>query len=326
MPGPIAPLARIIRRLIGSARARTPADHAAPNTAPALDEESLAGLIAEWAWRTRRKRRLRMMAGIAVVAVIILAATQGAKSLPPRQGYIAVVRIEGEIEGHGLASAERLVPVLREAFASRAQGVILAIDSPGGQPLESERIVAVIDEEKANTKKPVHAVIGNLGASAAYMIALHADRIVAGRYSLVGSIGAVIAAWDFHEILDRLGVRQRVFASGPRKNMLNPFTPMSGEDARRAQDLVDRMGAEFVREFQERREGRLKPGVNYATGEVWAGEDALALGLIDGIGTLETVLRDEFGGLKARDLGPRGGIGGLFSAQIHGFLRSLSGS
>lgn len=112
---------------------------------------------------------------------------------------VAVIRIEGEIADGALASADRVIPMLRKAFEQdRIKAIVLSIDSPGGAPLEAERIYTALESWRKSHPKPVVAVINNLGASAAYMVALHADRIYAGNYSLVGSVGAILSGWDAH--------------------------------------------------------------------------------------------------------------------------------
>jgi protease-4 len=105
----------------------------------------------------------------------------------PFGDVVGVVRIEGQISSTDHASADSIVPLLEKAFANpNVKAVVLSIDSPGGAPVEAERIYTAIGSLKRKHPKPVVAVINNLGASAAFLIALHADKIVAGRYSLVG--------------------------------------------------------------------------------------------------------------------------------------------
>ena len=85
---------------------------------------------------------------------------------------MAIVNVSGAIGTGQLASAEELVPVLEKVFQSpKVKAIALNIDSPGGQPFESERVGQTIDRLKAETGKPVYAFIGNTGASAAYMLA-----------------------------------------------------------------------------------------------------------------------------------------------------------
>ena len=239
----------------------------------------------------------------------------------PWSQVVGVVRIEGKIESNALACAEKVIPALEKAFSSaEVKAVVLSIDSPGGAPVEAERISSAIASFRQKHPKPVVAVINNLGASAAYMIAMHADKVVAGNYSLVGSIGAIMAPWDVSKALGRLDVSQRVYASGKLKAFLNPFTAPSPEAEAKARQIVSHMGNTFVEELHRARGHALKAGVDYGTGEVWGGAEAKRIGLVDEIGTLDEVVATTWG-LKTYDYGPREkGFGGLLS----GFQESLS--
>lgn len=208
-----------------------------------------------------------------------------------------VVRIEGGIAGGGSrGSADAVIKNLKLAFEQKnAQGVVLYIDSPGGAPAEAERINRYLTRMQEETKKPVYAVCAGMCASAGYMIAMHADEIYAGRYSLVGSIGAVLSSWNFADAIHKFGVQHNAYASGGLKAMLNPFSPIKSDDANKAQNLVNGMGHTFADEVKALRKDKLKPaGGDLFTGEVWDGQDALARGLIDRIGTLEDLVRDKF--------------------------------
>jgi protease-4 len=231
----------------------------------------------------------------------------------PNSEVVAIINVFGEIAEGKLASADELVPVLEKVFKlPNVKAIALNIDSPGGQPFESERIGQVIDQLKVETHKPIYGFIGNTGASAAYMLALHTDKIIAGRYSLVGSIGAVITGWDLHKLADKFDVGQRVFASGIHKNMLNPFVEMSKASDLKAQEMVNQMAEVFNNEFKDKRGTKIKTGFIYTTGEVWGGYEALSLGLIDEIGTIESVINKEFK-LPTYNFGPENKTKGIFS-------------
>jgi protease-4 len=222
----------------------------------------------------------------------------------PFGDVIGVVRIEGAIGSTERASADNIIPLLQKAFANPSvKGVVLHIDSPGGAPVEAERISAAITSLRKQHDKEVVAIINNIGASAAYLIALHADRIVAARYSFVGSIGALMNSWQLDRAIARVDASQKVYASGNLKAFLNPFTPVSPEVDHKAQHLVDQMGAFFLAEVRTRRGARLKDGVDIATGEVWPGPEALELGLIDGVATIDDFVARHWG-IKTYDYGP----------------------
>ena len=240
----------------------------------------------------------------------------------PLSDVVGVVRIEGEIGANKIASADNIIPALEKALSNaQVKGVVLAIDSPGGAPADAERISDALRGLRQKHPKPVYAVIGNLGASAAYMIALRADKIVAGKYSLVGSIGAVMAPWQLDKAIARLDVSQRVYASGKLKAFLNPFTPVTPEADVKARALVQNLGAQFLTELQTAREKSLKPGVDFGTGEVWGGLEAKSLGLVDSVGTLEEVVASTWN-LKTYDFGPERQSMGLLSKAISGGIQA----
>jgi len=127
------------------------------------------------------------------------------------------------------------------------------------------------------------------------MIAMHADEIYAGRYSLVGSIGAILSTWNFADAINKLGVQHHAYASGKLKSMLNPYIPLKKDDETKVQSLVSGMGKVFAEEVIQRRGKKLATNVNHFTGEVWSGQDAKNIGLIDEIGTLDEVISKKFG-------------------------------
>ena len=222
----------------------------------------------------------------------------------PFGSVVGVVRIEGAIGSTERASAENIIPVLQKAFSNpNVKGVVLHIDSPGGAPVEAERISTAITILKRKHHKEVVAVINNIGASAAYMIALNADKIIAAKYSFVGSIGAIMAPWQLDKGIAKVDVAQRVYASGKLKAFLNPFTPVSPEVDRKAQQLVDQMGGFFLAEVKARRGSLLKDGVDVGTGEVWPGPEAKELGLIDDVSTVDDYIATHWG-MKTYDYGP----------------------
>lgn len=233
---------------------------------------------------------------------------------------VGVVRIEGTIMSTSLASGDKIVPALKRAFEDeRVKIVVLAIDSGGGSPLEAERISYMINALRKKHNKPIYAVIQNLGASAAYMIAMNTDKVYAGRYSLVGSIGAVLSSWDVHKAINRYDIQQKVYASGELKAMLNPFIAPTDAAERKAQDLVNKAGSLFVEELTAKRAGKLKAGLNYASGEIWDGDQALKIGLIDELATIEKIAQDNE--LIVREYGPALRSFSPFAASVSQMLR-----
>jgi protease-4 len=272
--------------------------------------------MAVMAQRDKHDRRWRfagraILIGVPTLLGLFAYASSLGLQLGPIGEVVGIVHIDGEITASSQASADKIIPVLQDAFENRnVRQVILEIDSPGGAPVEAERISQAISALRAKHPKPVIAAISNIGASAAYMIALHTDKIMAGKYSLVGSIGAIIAPWQLDRALDRVGVTQRIYASGKLKSFMNPFTPVSAEAASKAQALVDHAGHIFLAELVQARGSRLKQGIDFGTGEVWSGVEAKELGLIDAIGTVDDLTTAK--GVRSYNFGPHPSSGSLF--------------
>lgn len=213
----------------------------------------------------------------------------------PNKPTVAVMQIDGVIGTGMKASADAINPVLESLFKSEeVKAIVLQIRSGGGMPGEAERIIDLIEYYKKETKKPVIAVCDSMCASAAYMIAIESDEVIAGRYAWTGSIGAIIKGWDFSGFLNDYKVDQRVFASGERKDMMNEYKNLDENKAKKIQKLVNQSADIFVREVKAKRGSKLATDVDLFTGEVWTADDALKLGLIDSIGSLESVIREKW--------------------------------
>lgn len=307
-------------------------DGGTPTVAGDPVHQALQGLVSSLIQDRQSERRSRLIKASIYFLIFgaptllyigIIGYMNGARWIPTQEA-VGVVRVEGDIAPGQNASADQVIPALKAAFESeKIKAVVLAIDSNGGAPVEAERINNAMATMRAKHPKPVVAVIGNSGMSAGYMIAMHTDRIYAGKYSLVGSIGAVMASWDFHKALEKVDVAQRVYASGPLKAMMNPYLPMTAQANDKAQDLVNRMGSQFHAEMSSLRKG-LKPNIQYGTGEVWGGSEALAIGIVDELGTIDDLIERRWK-LPAHDFGPGGdGYKGIHAAAAAGeFLRSL---
>ncbi|MBM3485322.1 MAG: S49 family peptidase [Alphaproteobacteria bacterium] len=230
----------------------------------------------------------------------------------PSAPRVNVVRLAGAIGGLGpmrrgltLAGVE---PVLERAFgAGHPVAVALVINSPGGSAVQSAliagRIRALADERKV----PVFAFAEDVAASGGYWLASAADEIHADASSIVGSIGVIAAGFGFQGALERLGVERRLHATGPRKGMLDPFRPESDADVARLRALQDDIFASFKAQVRARRGAKLKADdAVLFDGGVWTGREALALGLIDGLGDPRTVMRVRFGDkVRLRSVGAR---------------------
>jgi serine protease SohB len=214
---------------------------------------------------------------------------------------VPVIRFSGVIgaavplrPGLSLATTARTI---ERAFKVRnARAVALIINSPGGSPAQSHLIFQRIRQLAAEKTIPVFAFIEDIGASGGYMLACSADEIIADVYSLVGSIGVVGGSFGFEKLIDKLGIERRLYTSGERKAMLDPFLPEKPEDVKRLKAIQKDIHERFIALVKERRGGRLKgTDKTLFSGEFWTAANALELGLIDNIGDLRSFLRARFG-------------------------------
>ncbi|MGB7042609.1 MAG: S49 family peptidase [Xanthobacteraceae bacterium] len=214
---------------------------------------------------------------------------------------VPVVRLTGVIgfstplrPGLSLAGIAR---TLDKAFATKnAPAVALAINSPGGSPVQSHLIFRRIRELAAEHKRQVIAFVEDAGASGGYMIACAADEIIADPHSVVGSIGVVGGSFGFDKLIAKVGIERRLYTSGEHKASLDPFLPEDPGDVERLQKLHRAIHDDFIALVKSRRGAKLiGPESDLFSGEYWSGRRALELGLVDAIGDLRGVLRERFG-------------------------------
>ena len=214
--------------------------------------------------------------------------------------HTAVVEINGEIASGAEASAELVVASMRSAFEEReARAVVLLINSPGGSPVQAGIINDEIKGLKAKYKKPVYVVVEESCASAAYYIAVAADRIFVDKASIVGSIGVLMDGFGFTGLMDKLGVERRLMTAGENKGFLDPFSPQTDKQRAYAQTMLNQIHQQFIGVVKAGRGNRLKETPEMFSGLFWTGQQAIDLGLADQLGSLDYVAREV---VKAEDV------------------------
>ncbi len=240
---------------------------------------------------------------------------------------VPVVRLSGVIgaatplrPGLSLSGVAKL---LDKAFATKnAKAVALLINSPGGSPVQSRQIFLRIRQLAAEKKLPVLAFVEDVAASGGYMIACAADEIFVDPSSIVGSIGVVGGTFGFQELIRKIGIERRLYTAGERKATLDPFLPENPDDVARIKALQREIHTIFIALVKGSRGARLTGADDVLfSGEYWAGESGIALGLADAVGDLRSTLRARFGdkvdmpviapptGLLAGLLGRKSGAG-----------------
>ena len=214
---------------------------------------------------------------------------------------VPVVRLSGTIGAvtplrPGLTLAG-IAKTLERAFATRnAKAVAIVVNSPGGAPVQSRQIYLRIRQLAAEKKLPVLVFVEDVAASGGYMIACAGDEIFCDPSSILGSIGVVGGSFGFQELIRKIGVERRLYTAGEHKAMLDPFLPEDPEDVARLKSIQRDIHALFISLVKESRGGRLKGADDILfTGEYWAGEKSVSLGLADGVGDLRSTLRARYG-------------------------------
>jgi signal peptide peptidase SppA len=244
---------------------------------------------------------------------------------------VPVVRLSGVIgavtplrPGMSLAGVAR---TLERAFATKnAKAVALVINSPGGSPVQSRQIYLRIRQLAAEKKLPVLVFVEDVAASGGYMIACAGDEIFCDPSSILGSIGVVGGSFGFQELIKKVGVERRLYTAGAHKAMLDPFLPENPDDVARVKALQREIHAIFISLVKESRGARLKGAEDVLfTGEYWAGETSISLGLADAIGDLRSTLKTRYGDkVRMPVVAPSAGmLSGLLGRRSAGTLASL---
>ena len=224
----------------------------------------------------------------------------GRRLLGRDKTVIPVIRLSGAIGSMGPTrqgmSLTGLDTALTKAFSMKAPAIALAINSPGGSPAQSSMIASRIRDLANEKNLKVYAFVEDVAASGGYWLACAADDIFADANSILGSIGVVSAGFGFAEFIRRHGVERRVYTSGSRKVILDPFSDEREDDVAKLKTVQEDIHENFRQLVRDRRGSRLAADEETLfNGDFWPARRALELGLIDGIGHLRPILRDRFG-------------------------------
>jgi len=278
-----------------------------------LEQKRDHGALADLRDRLIAMLPARLRRGTAVVPVVRLSGVIGAVT-PLRPGMT-------------LASVAR---TLERAFSTRnAKAVALVINSPGGSPVQSRQIYLRIRQLAAEKQLPVLVFVEDVAASGGYMIACAGDEIFCDPSSILGSIGVVGGSFGFQELIKKLGVERRLYTAGAHKAMLDPFLPENPEDVTRVKTLQREIHAIFIALVRQSRGTRLKAADDVLfSGEYWAGETSVSLGLADAIGDLRSTLRARYGEKVLTPLiAPSSGmLSSLLGRRSAGTLTALGGA
>ncbi|MCB2261659.1 MAG: S49 family peptidase [Candidatus Thiosymbion ectosymbiont of Robbea hypermnestra] len=235
-----------------------------------------------------------------IVLLVLLWPDDLVTHVSPGEDHTALIEVKGLVAPQTNAGADRVLTALRRAYEDEnTQGIILRINSPGGSPVQAGYINDEIRRlRKQHPDIPVYAVAADLCASGGYYIAVAADAIYVDKASLIGSIGVRIDAFGFVEALQELGIERRLLTAGQNKGILDPFSPLPAEQRRYLQGVLDQLHRQFIEVVRAGRGERLKGGDELFSGLFWSGEESVALGLADGLGSASSVARELIGAEK----------------------------
>ena len=180
------------------------------------------------------------------------------------------------------------------------KAIVLRIDSPGGGVGASQEIYREV--VKARAVKPVVASFGGVAASGGYYVACGAEKIVANPGTITGSIGVVMQFANLEELLKKIGYKGYVIKSGEHKDVGSPFREMTSEEKELLQEVIANVHQQFIKAVAEGRKLPIEKVAAIADGRIFAGEQAMAVGLVDEMGNLEDTIQiaARLGGIKGK--------------------------
>ena len=186
---------------------------------------------------------------------------------------------------------------IEKAFSlKKAKAVAITINSPGGSPVQSHLIYNFIRSQAKKNKKKVIVFAEDVAASGGYLIACAGDEIYANSSSIIGSIGVIYSSFGFTDLIKKIGVERRVHTAGKNKSTLDPFLDEKKEDIERLKNIQLDLHKDFIDVVEKSRGSKLKKSeIELFSGEFWSGRKAKDLGLIDGVGDANQILKEKFG-------------------------------
>ena len=188
--------------------------------------------------------------------------------------------------------------IIKKAFSlKKIKAVAVSINSPGGSPVQSHLIYKFIRQQAQKKKIKVIVFAEDVAASGGYLIACAGDEIFANSSSIVGSIGVIYSSFGFKDLIKKIGVDRRVYTAGKNKSTLDPFLEEKKEDIERLKNIQLDLHKDFIKVVEESRGSKLNKnsGIELFSGEFWSGSKSKDLGLVDGIGNVNDVLKEKFG-------------------------------
>ena len=206
-----------------------------------------------------------------------------------------------ELKGLIVSSEQTLKHLTEFRNNSNVKSIVLRIESPGGAVGAAQEIYQEV--MRTNLVKPVIASMGSMGASGGYYAALGAESIIANPGTMTGSIGVIVKFPNLEGLFEKIGYKSEVIKSGPLKDVGGGDRPLSEEERKLMQDLIDNVYDQFVRHIAAARGMEKETVRGLADGRIYTGEQALEVGLIDSLGnfTDAITIAADMGGLDVEN-------------------------
>lgn len=229
--------------------------------------------------------------------IVLVAAGADSSDLSLASEKVAIVPIEGEI----LDARETLDLLHKYARNRTVKAVVVRINSPGGAIAPSQEIYSAIRRIREEGT-PVVASLDSVAASGGYYIASACDPIVANSGSITGSIGVILQWFEMKDLVHWAKLKPETITSGEMKDAGSPFREMTESEREYFKGIITQLHSQFVRDVAEGRKAKMKAEdvAKVADGRIFTGEQALALKLVDQIGTIDDAVRTagKLGGIR----------------------------
>lgn len=228
---------------------------------------------------------LLVLIGGAMLAMLAFALDKDSGELSLSTHKVAIIPVEGEI----FDSRETLDALDRYAGNATVKAIVIRINSPGGAIAPSQEIYSAIRRTRKESGKPIVASMDSVAASGGYYIAAGCDSIVANPGTITGSIGVVLQWFDMEELVRWAKMKPETITSGPLKAAGSPYNELSEAERAYFQRIVLQLHSQFVRAIAEGRTGKISQAevAKVADGRVFTGEEAMALKLVDQLGSID---------------------------------------
>ena len=221
----------------------------------------------------------------------------------PRNGTIAVIYAEGSIMydpngvTEGVITPDNILEKVEKAMQTKnLRGIVLRVNSGGGSALASE----VIYQELTKLNIPIYVSMSDTTASGGYYISMAGNKVFANNATITGSIGVVSMIPKFYNAQEKFGVHSNSISKGKYSDINDSFAPLSQESRDKITQSMQETYSEFKSRVSKSRKIDENTLENYAQGKIWLGDEAKNINLVDGIASLDEVIK-----IMARDLGLR---------------------